>query len=444
MIKFLKSAALALLLVLSQTMSVSAGIKFDVTATAGKITENVSGWAESAKKYIEESETLQTLIKYGKGAAETAKQLKELKDEATGALGDVTGAVNSVKETAAGTIGDVTGEIKGVSGVATNAVGSATAGVGEALASATSKTQNAQKLLALKNQKTQLASEYEAEKAARKAEFDGQIKSYNENNASYQQMIAQNPERKDELETKIVSNNEVVRFLTEQFNKSEMDYEREYQKEVQAIDQQLDQVRNEAASEGLEMAKAGSEAFSKLFGGGSSAQELNQTIANNFIPAGHSIDNESVKKVKAYRQLVYGQDAIKAYASAVLVKSNRYQSNEKADTVKGKVMVMEGTSAAISMDTELKIEQMKALLLYTKALIADMKMRSASDLSFMSVYQLRNPDKDVTQFNLDDYKYQKKKKSLKELAGSAKKAAGKVSGGISEGKELLGAVKGGL
>lgn len=444
MIKFLKSAVLALLLVLLQTMPASAGIKFDFTATAGKVTETVSGWAESAKKYIEESETIQTLIKYGKGAAETAKQLKELKEDATGALSDVSGAVNSVKNTATGMLGDVTGEIKGVSGMATNAVGSATAGVGGALAAATSKTQNAQKLLALKNQKTQLASEYEAEKAARKAEFDGQVKSYNENNESYRQMIAQDPDKKDELETKIISNNEVVRFLTEQFNKRETEYEQAYQKEVLAIDQQLDQVRNQAASEGLEMAKAGSEAFGKLFGGNGSAQELNQTIANNFIPAGHAVDNESVNKVKAYRQLVYGQDTIKAYASAILVKSNRYQSNDKADTVKGKVMVMEGTSAAISMDTELKIEQMKALLLYTKALIADMKMRSASDLSLMSVYQLRNPDKDVTQFNLDDYKYKKQKKSLKELAGSAKKAAGKISGGISEGKELLGAVKGGL
>lgn len=444
MIKLMKSAALALLVVLLQTMPVSAGIKFDFTATAGKVTETVSGWTESAKKYIEESETIQTLIKYGKGAAETAKQLKELKEDATGALSDVTGAVNSVKNTAAGAIGEVTGEINGVSDMAAGAVGSATAGVGGALATATSKTQNAQKLLALKNQKTQLESEYEAEKAARKAEFDGQIKSYNDNNESYRQMIAQDPDKKDDLETKIISNNEAVRFLTEQFNKRETDYERAYQKEVLAIDQQLDQVRNQAASEGLEMAKAGSAAFGKLFGGSGSAQELNQTIANNFIPAGHAVDNESVNKVKAYRQLVYGQDTIKAYASAILVKSNRYQSNDKADTVKGKVMVMEGTSAAISMDTELKIEQMKALLLYTKALIADMKMRSASDLSLMSVYQLRNPDKDVTQFNLDDYKYKKKKKSLKELAGSAKKAAGKISGGISEGKELLGAVKGGL
>lgn len=444
MIKLMKSAALALLVVLLQTMPVSAGIKFDFTATAGKVTETVSGWTESAKKYIEESETIQTLIKYGKGAAETAKQLKELKEDATGALSDVTGAVNSVKNTAAGAIGDVTGEINGVSDMAAGAVGSATSGVGGALATATSKTQNAQKLLALKNQKTQLESEYEAEKAARKAEFDGQIKSYNDNNESYRQMIVQDPDKKDDLETKIISNNEAVRFLTEQFNKRETDYERAYQKEVLAIDQQLDQVRNQAASEGLEMAKAGSEAFGKLFGGSGSAQELNQTIANNFIPAGHAVDNESVNKVKAYRQLVYGQDTIKAYASAILVKSNRYQSNDKADTVKGKVMVMEGTSAAISMDTELKIEQMKALLLYTKALIADMKMRSASDLSLMSVYQLRNPDKDVTQFNLDDYKYKKKKKSLKELAGSAKKAAGKISGGISEGKELLGAVKGGL
>ena len=43
---------------------VQAAIKFDVAATAGKITETVSGWLETAKKKMDESETLQTPMRY--------------------------------------------------------------------------------------------------------------------------------------------------------------------------------------------------------------------------------------------------------------------------------------------------------------------------------------------------------------------------------------------
>ena len=86
-------------------------------------------------------------------------------------------------------------------------------GAAGAVSAAASKTQSAQELLQLKNERSSLESEYEAAAAARKTEFEGQIKSYQDNNAAYQQMIAEDPSRKEELETKIISNNETIRFL---------------------------------------------------------------------------------------------------------------------------------------------------------------------------------------------------------------------------------------
>lgn len=50
-----------------------ATLKFDVSKGVGKVTTTVSGWMEVAKKQMEQSATLQTMIAYGKGAVETAK-----------------------------------------------------------------------------------------------------------------------------------------------------------------------------------------------------------------------------------------------------------------------------------------------------------------------------------------------------------------------------------
>lgn len=195
----------------------SATIKFDVSHTANKAQETVSEWAKQAQTAFEESTTIQTMIAYGKGVAEMAKWVKEQKALVDQTISDTVGAVNSVKDTATSTVSDIQGEVTGTVGDVTGAAGESVAGVAGgaagAVSAAASKTQSAQELLQLKNERSSLESEYEAAAAARKTEFEGQIKSYQDNNAAYQQMIAEDPSRKEELETKIISNNETIRFL---------------------------------------------------------------------------------------------------------------------------------------------------------------------------------------------------------------------------------------
>ena len=75
-----------------------ATLKFDVSKGVGKVTTTVSGWMEVAKKQMEQSATLQTMIAYGKGAVETAKKMKELQ----GAVGDMAAEAQSVVDESTG------------------------------------------------------------------------------------------------------------------------------------------------------------------------------------------------------------------------------------------------------------------------------------------------------------------------------------------------------
>ena len=160
----------------------SATIKFDVSHTANKAQETVSEWAKQAQTAFEESTTIQTMIAYGKGVAEMAKWVKEQKALVDQTISDTVGAVNSVKDTATSTVSDIQGEVTGTVGDVTGAAGESVAGVAGgaagAVSAAASKTQSAQELLQLKNERSSLESEYEAAAAARKTEFEGQIKSY--------------------------------------------------------------------------------------------------------------------------------------------------------------------------------------------------------------------------------------------------------------------------
>ena len=162
---------------------------------------------------------------------------------------------------------------------------------------------------------------------------------------------------------------------------------------------------------------------------------MNKMIANNFIPADEPLTAKTIKKVRNYRNQTAITDTLQSMATMMMIKAGRDKDNGKTEEIADKVPAMDGSSAAVALDTQIKVENMKAILVYTKLLLADLKMRTAMDLSKLNVYQLRNPNKDVTQFNLDDYKYKKPSKANKKtIVDLAKKVAKEGSSVVNDVK----------
>ena len=196
---------------------------------------------------------------------------------------------------------------------------------------------------------------------------------------------------------------------------------------IAEVDAKIQNLRDVAAADSMGLATEAAGAFKSLFGNKQSAAELNKTIANNFIPENEDITSASIKKVRKYRNKTAANDVLTAYATALQVRINRYEKNEDAQETADSATMMDGATAAIAMDTQLKVKNMETLLVYTQMLIADMKMRSAMDLAKLTGYKLRDPSKDVTQFNLDDYKYKKPSKINKENILNLAKEAGSAA-----------------
>lgn len=418
-------------LVLGISGSVSAMIKFDVSATSGKVTETVSEWGGKAKKMMDENATLQTLITYGKAAKEAAANLQEMKNDAMQAVGDVTSAANQMKEDVNSTVGDVAGEVNGVAGTATGAVGNVT-----------SKTQSAQEILKLQNEKKELEDTIEQEIFAQVTEITGKINALQQNNAALRQKIQEEPDKKSEYEASIVANESKIKELNEESQQISTNVKSQYSSQLSALDEQISAAKSKASEEAMGALSDNADKLKGLLGGDAAAEELNQTVDNNFIPADTPITVESRKKVMDYRKKVQALDTIKAVNAALFIKKDLDASNEQGDKTKEKADTSEGFSTKPAMGIQLKIDEIKALLKYTKLLMADMKMKTATDLAGMSeVMKLRNPDKDITSFNLDDYKYSKsdcnkkegeEKKSLLDKAKDKYKQAKNI---MSEAKE---------
>lgn len=418
-------------LVLGISGSVSAMIKFDVSATSGKVTETVSEWGGKAKKMMDENATLQTLITYGKAAKEAAANLQEMKNDAMQAVGDVTSAANQMKEDVNSTVGDVAGEVNGVAGTATGAVGNVT-----------SKTQSAQEILKLQNEKKELEDTIEQEIFAQVTEITGKINALQQNNAALRQKIQEEPDKKSEYEASIVANESKIKELNKESQQISTNVKSQYSSQLSALDEQISAAKSKASEEAMGALSDNADKLKGLLGGDAAAEELNQTVDNNFIPADTPITVESRKKVMDYRKKVQALDTIKAVNAALFIKKDLDASNEQGDKTKEKADTSEGFSTKPAMGIQLKIDEIKALLKYTKLLMADMKMKTATDLAGMSeVMKLRNPDKDITSFNLDDYKYKKsdcnkkegeEKKSLLDKAKDKYKQAKNI---MSEAKE---------
>jgi len=431
--KWLYTLIAAFFLSVFGAFSSQAQIKFDVSRGANKTMETASGYAEEAQKLMEESTFIQTVVAYGKGAMEVAKMLKENIDEVKGMIDDAKGTVNSLKETATSAVSDLNQEVGNLQGDLTGAVGSATGGLSETASAAAEKTRMAKELASLKNEKSSIESEYNTAAAARKTELEGQIKSYQENNDAYQKMIAEDPSQKEELETKIAANNQAINSLREQYEAQEAEEKEAMSVRLAEVDAKIQSLRDQVTEQSLSLANEGVTSMAKsLFGGNNqSAAELNQTIANNFIPEDEPETAASIGRVRKYRNKVMANDISAAMSTAMNIRASRGQNNEKADDLFEKVPAMDGSTAAVAMDTQIKVENMKAILLYTKLMLAEMKMRTAMDLAKLNVYKLRNPGKDVTQFNLDDYKYKKPSKINKES----------ISKAVTKGKSVFGDIK---
>ena len=333
-----------------------ATLKFDVSKGVGKVTTTVSGWMEVAKKQMEQSATLQTMIAYGKGAVETAKKMKELQ----GAVGDMAAEAQSV-------VDESSGLVSGAISDAQNAVGGA---VGDAM----SKTGDAQELLELKAQKMSLESERDDAIAT----YQNQISQYNE-----------------ELQT-------TSDTVTGQ-----------YQSRIAAVDEQITALRDEA------IAKAGEATADKLksvFGGGDEedAAAMNEMIKNNFLEKDDELTIENITPRQVFRKLTALKDTVAAFNNAWKVKKSRYENDDKTEEIQAEVEQMDGASSSLGMDIQLKVENIKSLLEYTRMMVNDLKMVTAHELNDLNSWKLNRYDKDVTEFNLDDYIYEKE--SVKDKA----------------------------
>lgn len=413
MSKMMKISLLTTAAVCFVATSSMATIKFDVTNPMTSITEQVGkvqGIATDTQKQLEHVKTYQKMLD---GAKEGMKKFNELKSQAESVknkVNDVKNKVNDVKNAA----GEVASSATSAVG---NTVSSATSVVNEAAA-------GAQNLVSVQNEQAAAKSRYENQVKDLESERDAQIKKFQDNNEIIQKTINENPAQASALQQSLDDNNAKIKELEQEYQTKIDEATQSYKTADAAFSKKLNSLKSAASNiDPLNNVTADSakKAISGLFGGNSAAA-MNEVIAKNFYAADEADSTKRNGEIMNYRRETALNDSADVYQQAVEAMSAGEENLEYVKSLQSNAQVTETTPAAVTLDLSVKVANMKALLKYAKMLVAEMKMATAQDMIGVSKH-LNNYSKDVTAFNLDDYQYKAKKKSLLDTAKDIKNAA---------------------
>ena len=132
---------------------------------------------------------------------------------------------------------------------------------------------------------------------------------------------------------------------------------------------------------------------------------LKTAMSKNYIDPSKPESAENIDEIRRNRFIERRDAYLSSYADAIMIKNriipdlaiieNFARNTDSMDTVMG----------VIEADTDIKIKTIESLMQYAEILVAQLRMDTATEYGKLLSYKVKNPDKDITNFNLDDYIY---------------------------------------
>ena len=371
--------------------------KIDAGASASKAVGTVSNFLEAAKKKMDESVALQTVIIYGKGAVETAKQVQEVKQKAEERIDDF-------KEDPLSAGLDLADET--VSNIDNEKLNTLTEKI-------STKTSNAQELLDLNRQKEKLEQELSEKLAAEQTAADGKIKVLEQNNANLAKQIENDAANKDKYQQQIDDNNKKIAELQAKSALTQQTLSSEGQVDINKLAGSISNLEAKAQAAIQAQKDKVAAALQQKIDSFDSQGSLEETTEKNFLSENEAETSTSILEQKAYRTYVAGQDTLDTFAQAVIVQSGLNDDKILTQKIADRAGAVDGSVAAINIDAQVKSQNAQALGKLIEMMIADLKLKTSSELASSEYYTIRNDD-NIGSFTLDKYKMEDKSSSSKE------------------------------
>lgn len=186
------------------------------------------------------------------------------------------------------------------------------------------------------------------------------------------------------------------------------DINREKTQMLQSIDAQISDLREQIALSQANRLKDKKSGEGEEYWSSMDTQTAMDRVKDDmFLKEGEAQTSANVEKIRRSRRARALKEAMNAMNVAMLAETELIPQNNEVKEMVEDQTILESQNASISVDMNVKLEELKALLRYNKVLLAEMKFKAASSLSRINDYNFTDENRDITKFNLDDYSFEK-------------------------------------
>jgi len=132
---------------------------------------------------------------------------------------------------------------------------------------------------------------------------------------------------------------------------------------------------------------------------------LYQAMGLNYLNKDIPESAEAIDEIRRNRFIERRDAILSSYSDAVMLKLRIGDDMDIIEHFANNTDSMDTVSGVVGADTDIKIKTIEALMQYAELLVAELRLETATELALLNTYKVKNPDKDITNFNLDDYIY---------------------------------------
>ena len=377
---------LSLLMIVGVTSRASAWIIAKISNMAEDVTTTTTKLGKEAQNIADKVGNSVIIQRIGKGFTETKKwlesnvsKLKSFADEVQEEMAAYQKMYEDSKKIYNDTVGDYA-----------------------KIASDLKNIQKEYQNIELKIQETE--TEFMSEVNAQKTQISGQIDACKENMANLKQLMEENSTNKEAYQAEYDEWNAKQQELTDQINNLDTVAQQELDSMLSSYKNQLSSLKSQ-----ISQLKSDLSQLAGLSGEEQSDEDALLNTANTyFLQYDEELNPKRQDAIRYNRLKERRSSIISAYSESLPEILDIVTKNNEAEDLGYNASTFDTTAGAWGAAAQLQIDNLKALSAYAHLLIKDLKRQTAVEMSNLTFYQLQKEQKNIAEFNMDDYVYKKK------------------------------------
>ena len=384
--KIIYSFILSLFIVVSQTSTASAWLLMKLSNMAEDVTTTVTKLGKKAQNLLDKAGNMTIVKTIGKGFTEARTWIKgnisKLKSFADEVQGDIEAYKKMYDESKKIYDQNLGGYFKIMDDI--------------------KNLEKSRQQIEMKIQEVETS--FNAQVAAQKSTISGQIAACKENMSNLKQLMDENSTNKEAYEKEYEEWNKKQKELVSQIDDLDKVAQQELDSMLGTYKNELSNLKSQINQLKADLSKVSGFSEEEI----SDEDALLNTANIYFLQYDEELNPKRQDAIR-YNRLKERRDSIiSAYSTSLEEIPKLVTKDNETEDLGYNASTFDTTAGAWGAAAQLQIDNLKALSTYAHLLIKDLKRQTAVEMSNLTFYKLQKEQKNIAEFNMDDYVFEKK------------------------------------